>query len=116
MSNKFSLILGTTLLSITAGTMAYAQSNKQDSDAFADLAKAQVPITQAIAAAEQVVGGKATSVELENEKQGLIYKVEVANAATRKVMDVQVDGTSGKVLSTQEDRADREGKDEADDD
>ena len=117
MSSKLSAVLGTVIISVAMCTMAYAgQSSRHENDAIADLSKAQVSITQAIAIAEQSVGGKATRAELENEGHGLIYKVEVANTATKKVMNVHVDAASGKVLTTKEDHVDHQAKDEADDD
>lgn len=117
MRNKYVLALGGLVIVVTAGTMAYAeQASTHENDALADVAKVQVSITQAITTAEQAASGKATKAELENEKSGLIYKVEVANATTKKVMDVHVDGTTGKVLSTKEDKVDHQKKDEADDD
>jgi uncharacterized membrane protein YkoI len=116
MRNKYALAIGGLIIVVTAGTMAYAkQASDHENDALADLAKAQVSITQAIAAAEQAASGKATRAELENEKNTLFYKVEVANAGTKKIMDVHVDASSGKVLSTKKDRGDS-GKDEQDDD
>ncbi len=118
MRKKLSTALATVVLAVTTGTLAYAnQTGKHDNDALVDLSRAQVPIAQAITTAEQAAGGgTATRAELENEKQGLIYEIEVANTGTQKVMDVRVDGVSGKVLSAREDRADHEGKDEPDDD
>ena len=117
MRNKYILALGGLVIVATTGTMVYAeQASNHENDALADVAKVQVSITQAITTAEQATSGKATKAELEHEKKGLIYKVEVANATTKKVMDVQVDGTTGKVLSTKEDKADHQKKDEADDD
>lgn len=109
MNHKISATLGALILAATAGTIAWAgPSGGHDNDALADLAEAQVPIAQAIATAEQAAGGKATKAELENERHGLVYEVEVANASTRKVMDVRVDAASGAVLASREDHADRE--------
>ncbi|MDP2024689.1 PepSY domain-containing protein [Sulfuriferula sp.] len=114
MRNKLSFTLGAVILAIGTGTAAYAtQSGKHENDALADLAKAKISISQAIASAEQASPGKATRAELENENQGLSYIVEVADAATQKVTDVRVDGVTGKVLSAQADRGDV-GQDKAD--
>lgn len=117
MRYKIAPVLGAAILALSAGTMAHAgQSPKHENDAIADLSLARVSIGQAVAAAEQAAGGKATRAELENENAGLIYKVEVANPATRKVMNVRVDGVSGKVLGAREDRVDGRRTEEADDD
>jgi uncharacterized membrane protein YkoI len=114
MRNKFTIVLTAAIVAAVGGSLAYAQGNHEN-DALGGLAKAKVSISQAITAAEQAAGGKATRAELENEKNGVIYKVEVASADTRKVIDVNVDGVTGKVLNTREDKVDQ-GKDEADDD
>lgn len=114
MRNKLSLTLGAIILAAGAGTAAYAvQSNQHENDALADLSKAKITISQAIASAEQAAPGTATRAELENEQHGLRYSVEVADAATRKVTDVQIDGVTGKVLSVKLDQGD-EGQDEVD--
>jgi uncharacterized membrane protein YkoI len=115
MRNKYRLIIAG-LVVAAAGGSAVAATGAQGNDAFADLAKAKISITQAIASAEQAGGGKATRAELEEEKAGLVFKVEVANATTRKVMDVHVDGVSGKVISSTEDHDEGNRQDEKDDD
>jgi uncharacterized membrane protein YkoI len=113
--NKYRITIAALLASAAAAGGITVAANGPN-DAPADVAKAQVTIAQAIAAAEQAAGGKATSAELENEQAGLVYKVEVVNPATRKVMDVQVDGTSGKVIASKQDTADGNNKDEEDED
>jgi uncharacterized membrane protein YkoI len=113
MRNKFTALLAGAIVAAAGATLAFAQGNHEN-DALKDLAAAQVSISHAITAAEQAAGGKATRAELEHEKQGLVYSVEVASAESRKVMDVHIDAVSGKVLSTKEDKADN-GKDEDDD-
>jgi uncharacterized membrane protein YkoI len=114
MRNTLSLTLGAIILAAGAGTAAYAtQSGQHENDALADLAKAKITISQAIASAEQAAPGKATRAELENEQHGLRYSVEVADAATRKVSDVHIDGVTGKVLSVKLDQGDV-GQDKAD--
>ncbi|MEO8718378.1 MAG: PepSY domain-containing protein [Burkholderiales bacterium] len=108
--------LAALVLAAAAGTTVYAaKSSGHDNDAVADLAKARITIVQAIVAAEQSASGQATRAELEHERSGLIYKVEVADAGANKVTDVEVDGITGKVLKAMPDRGDQ-GKDEADDD
>ena len=70
-------------------------------------------------AAEQHVGGKASSAEYEHEHGRWVFEVEVVKGS--EVMDVEVDPTSGKVLSAANDKvdqgddADREGGGEAND-
>ncbi len=101
------------LLASTAGGLAFAkQAAQTENDAIAALAQAKVSLAQAIGAAEAKAGGKATKAELDADKGGTIFKVEVV-AADSKVYDVKVDA-SGNVLSSQLDKLDR-GEDEDDD-
>jgi uncharacterized membrane protein YkoI len=117
MRTDHKLVLGGLIIAAISGTAVYAQqASTQENDALADLSKAQVDITQAIASAQQAANGKAVRAELEMENNTLMYKVEVANASTRKVMDVHVDGVNGKVLSATEDPTDQGRKGETDDD
>jgi uncharacterized membrane protein YkoI len=101
----------------TAGGLAYAQQSvPKQNDAIVDLAKARISLAQAIAAAEQQVGGKATHAELEDENGRLVYGVEVTDGT--HTTDVKVDATDGRVISAQPDAVDNEsenGKEEADD-
>lgn len=79
-----------------------------ENDALA-VAKAPVSLVQAVTAAEQSLGGKASRAEYERDDkhQGYHYEVEVVNGA--RVYDVRVDAASGKVTSSVEDRADKGG-------
>ena len=47
-----------------------------------------------------------THAELENEQHGLVYQIEIADASSKKISDVRVDGVNGKVLSVKVDGAD----------
>lgn len=99
----------------TGGGMAWAVTGQQaamENDALA-IAKARVPLTQAIATAEQHAGGKATRAEFEHENGSWIFDVEVVNGA--RVFDVRIDADKGAVLSSKEDRADHESGDHDDD-
>ncbi len=102
------LVVVTSLIALVSGGMLAhaAQNGGQPNDAVAEMAKANITIEQAIAAAQQQVGGKASKAELEDENGKLAYSVEVVSGD--KVMDVKVDPSTGKVLSAQVDKADRE--------
>ena len=95
---------------ITAMAAAAAAGTTHENDALA-IAKASISLTQAVAAAEKHVGGKALQAEFERHKGQWMFDVEVVKDG--KVMDVKVDATTGKVLSATEDAADDE-KDEND--
>ena len=94
------------VLAITAGsTVAYAASHGMENDA-ASITKAKIPLTQAVTVAEQHASGKAARAEYENSKNGWVYDVEVVNGA--KVFDVNVDADKGTIVSSVEDKADRD--------
>ena len=70
-------------------------------------------MAQAVTAAEQHLGGKAIYAEYERLKGPLVFNVEMVKR--NKVMDAKVGPMSGKVISTTEDKADRDdGHDKAD--
>ena len=95
-----------------AGTVAYAAAGNMENDAMA-IMKAKISLTQAVTTAEQHANGKAARAEYENTQHGWVYDIEVVNGA--KVFDVKVDGDKGTVLSSNEDKADRDdGHDEKD--
>ncbi len=107
MAKKTIILMGTLIALGTAGAFAYASSEKKhENDAIAELAKTKVSLSQAISVAEQHVSGKASRASLEDEHGRLVYNVEVASA--KKVMDVKVDSTNGKVISAKPDKADAE--------
>ena len=102
----------------TAGGLVYAQqSGGTQNDAMTDLAKTGISLVQAVTAAEQHVGGKASRAELENENGRLVYGIEVANNA--QTVDVKIDAVNGSVVSAQLDQGDqasKNGEEERDDD
>ena len=99
----------------TAGGLAYAkQTGALENDAVVDLAKTKISLSQAIGNAESHAAGKAVKAELDSERGPVVFNVEVITA-DNTVMDVRVDATDGKVLSSQLDQADRGGKEDKDD-
>lgn len=107
-SNK-SFILGIIGLTAVGTSLAFAGVNyaagQSENDAVA-LSTAKITLTQAIAAAESHVQGRAVRAELEDENGALVYGVEVVKGA--QAMDVRVDSNSGQVLSAKTDQADHE--------
>lgn len=87
-----------------AATVSYAANGTMENDAMA-ITKARTSLTQAITTAEQHLNGKAVHAEFENSKHGWIYEVEVVAGA--KVFDVKIDANKGTVISSAEDKADR---------
>ena len=66
------------------------------------ITKAKIPLTQAVAVAEQHAKGKASRAEYENSKQGRVYDVEVMSG--QKVFYVRVDADKGTVISSAADK------------
>jgi uncharacterized membrane protein YkoI len=104
-------MLGHTKLTLIAfavaasGTAVYA-ANTVENDAMA-IGKAKISLNQAITAAEQHTNGKAARAEFERSKQhGWVYDVEVVSGT--KVLDVKVDADKGSIISSNEDKADRD--------
>lgn len=98
----------------TVGGLVYAQGGPfgAENDAVSALHGARVGLTQAVASAEQHVGGRATSAELDREGQATIFHVEVVTPANT-VMDVKLDA-DGKVLAAIPDARDDRDGDEGD--
>lgn len=93
-------------LSITIiGSVYAANIMKNENDALA-IRTTKISLSQAVSIAEQQVAGKAVRAELEENNDHLVFDVEVVQG--QKVMDVEVDPTSGKILSTTEDKADQD--------
>lgn len=83
---------------VAAGGAAAFAAQTPENDALS-VNQAAVTLTQAIAAAEQQAGGRASKAEYEHSKQhGWVYDVEVVSGA--KVFDVKVDAQKGNVLAS----------------
>ena len=91
-------------LAIAATASAYA-AKPVENDALAVMT-ARINLTQAIAAAEQHVGGKASRAEYERHQGLWVFDVEVIKDKT--VMDVKVDPMNGKIIAATEDKTDHD--------
>lgn len=100
--NRYSKLSLLTLVVAGLGANAYAAG---ENDAL-PVAKAGISLTQAVAAAEKHVGGKAAKAEYELTRQGWAYDVEVVRGS--EVFDVRVDAGKGTVISAAADRADHD--------
>ena len=87
---------------------AYAAESAEN-DALA-ITGAKISLTQAVAAAEQHVGGQASKAKYEHEKGQTMFDVEVVK--DKRVMDVKIDPMTGQVIASTEDKADQ-GEDKA---
>jgi len=84
---------------------AYAATSSKENDALG-ISAAKIGLSQAVSAAEQHVGGKASRAEYERHKGQWVFDVEVVKDKT--VMDVKVDPATGKVTAATEDKADKD--------
>lgn len=78
-----------------------------DEGGFAQMAK--IPMNSAISAALKQIPGKVIRAELENEDGYLDYGVEIVKA-DQQVVDVKVDAGNGRILRTDKDKHDAEGR------
>lgn len=103
MKHKLFQTAAITTLCLASLGGAYA-ANTAENDALA-INDASIGLTQAISAAEQQVGGKASRAEYEHEQGRWVFDVEVVKGS--EVLDVQVDPISGKVITAMNDPADQ---------
>jgi uncharacterized membrane protein YkoI len=101
MKTKFYLTAAAVLYATVIGS-AYAEN---DASSIED---AKIGMAQAVTTAEQHVGGKAVHAEYEHHKDQSTFDVEVVK--DKKIMKVKVDPTSGKVISSVEDKDDEHKK------
>jgi hypothetical protein len=120
---RLGIITGVLLVSLFAfGGMALSagQANqtgsiqiKADEAGFAQMAK--IPMNSAINAALKQIPGKVLRAELENENGYLVYGVEIVKA-DQQIVDVKVDAGNGRILRTDKDRHDTEGREREEND
>jgi uncharacterized membrane protein YkoI len=106
----FAALLAVGIAAAAGGTFARA-ATEEGNDATTHLESARISLTQAIAAAEAVTGGKATRAVLDADSGAVVFEVEVASA-DRRVVEVKVDALRGKILSSRDDPIDRGEADE----
>lgn len=99
------------VLSASAVGSAYA-SRSVENDAYA-IESAKIGLAQAIRTAEQHVGGKASRAEFERHEGRGVVDVEVVSG--QKVLEIKVDSTTGAILATSANHADRDDEHDADD-
>ena len=70
-------------------------ANKEN-ETLVGLAHAKITLAQAIDAAESSAGGRATSAELEVDRDKVVFRIAVATSK-RKIVEVVVDAVDGTV-------------------
>lgn len=93
-----------TVFSATAMSTAFA-AKYPDSDAL-QIGDAKISMTQAVAAAENRVGGKVARAEYGRYKGQWVFDIEVVK--DKNIMHVKVYPTNGKVIAAIQDIADRD--------
>lgn len=104
--SKLAIIGALTAAALSAAAVYAGKNSSDDEIDAATLAKANVALDQAITAAEQHTQGKAVQAELEDENGKLVYEVQVIKGAT--AMEVEVDATTGAVLSAKDEEEDND--------
>ena len=81
---------------IGGSVAAYARDNEQATNEAAIIANAKITMVQAIAAAEQQVGGKAVGTGIEDQDGTVYFEVQVVKDGARQ--KALVDPQTGKVV------------------
>lgn len=77
---------------------AYARNNEQATNEAAIMANAKITMAQAIATAEQQVGGRAVGTGIEDQDGTVYFEVQIVKDGGRQ--KVLVDPQSGKIVKT----------------
>lgn len=81
---------------VGSSVAAYARNGDTPTDEAAIMANAKVTMAEAIATAEQAVGGKAAGSGIEDQDGKVYFEVQVLKGGTRN--KVLIDPQSGKVV------------------
>jgi len=100
MNDTSRILLGAAAVAGVAG----AAAARADQDELRLFAEAKVVLTQAIATAEQYLGGRAIGAKLDDDSFKPAYEVTVVK--DNRVFDVQVDAVTNAVLGSREDTDD----------
>lgn len=102
----------TSVIAIGTAGLAYAEEQgDQLSNESAIIANAKVTMAQAIAAAEQQVGGKAVGAGIEDQDGTVSFEVQILKG-DNTMHKVLVDTQTGKVVKTVADNGNDEGEHE----
>jgi uncharacterized membrane protein YkoI len=102
MNDTFRILLGAAAVAgVTGAAATAARADQEELDLFL---QAKVVLTQAIATAEQHLGGRAIGAKLDDDSFKPAHKVTVVK--DNRVFDVQVDAVTNAVLGSREDIGD----------
>ena len=102
MNNTLTILLGA--VAITGVMGAAATAARADQEDLRLFSEAKVVLTQAIATAEQHLGGQAIGAKLDDDSFKPAYEVTVVK--DNRVFDVYVDAVTNAVLGSREDIGD----------
>jgi len=111
-SKKF--ITAMVIVGILAGTEYIVQAKFSESDNAEAVMQAKVSMINAIEIALLQVPGNAIGAEFESDDGKILWEIEIL-ATNKKVYELEIDATSGKVVNQKEDEDDEEGEDDKDD-
>jgi uncharacterized membrane protein YkoI len=102
MNDTFRILLGAAAVAgVTGAAATAARADQEELDLFL---QAKVMLTQAIATAEQHLGGRAIGAKLDDDSFRPAYEVTIVKDG--RVYDVQVDAVTNAVLGSREDMDD----------
>jgi len=105
MRQRYSLMMGLTVVVLAAGAMTVADSAFGDEDHKIKMAAAaKITIDEAIKTASEKVSGKVIEAELDRKHGKLIWEVEVVTAE-HKVVEVHIDAETGTFIDIEEEKA-----------
>jgi len=100
----FFVVLMTVLISTSVGYAINGRIFIDEDDEDSHINDVLISSDEAIAIAENATGGKALSVELNNEDGYLVWGVQIENADG--LWDVKVDAGTGEILKIESDNED----------
>lgn len=97
------LLLSTLSLGISTGLADQRDKKNEHNEVREALQRGEVlPLVKILAIANQQVPGDVIEVELEDEKQALVYEIKILTS-TGRVREVKIDARTGKVLHIEND-------------
>ena len=97
--------------SVLLGSAFYVQAGEMKTDKEMAVLSATVPLEKALSIAKSTLPGIVTKIEFDDEKGTGVWEIEIID--TNKVnYDIEIDATSGKVMSQKIDKNDDEDEDD----
>jgi uncharacterized membrane protein YkoI len=96
--------LGLLLLGVNSGFAGDGKSKEHEHDAVREaLRRGEIlPLTKVLAIAAEHVPGDVIEVELEDERQAMIYEIKILTS-TGRVREIKIDARNGSVLKIEDD-------------